>query len=369
MKYVVRILLVFVFILMILGALLVFSASTTYSEVKFNNTYFLFNSHIWKVIGAIAALIIVSLIPYDYYKKFDKHFLLGIILILIVTFLLSSKLKGATRWINIGIIQFQPSEMAKLILIIHLANFIEKKGELLKDFKKGYRYSLVSIFLISGLVYIQPNVSTSIVIILTSLILLYIGGSKIKYLLITLSTILIIGTGFVMMFSHSRLRLLSYINSFLHGGEPNIQVLQAKIGLGSGGLLGVGLGQSRQSDLFLPEAHGDFIFSVLGEEFGFIGTITVLIIYLIIFFLGVIIAKKAKDNFGQILGFGISINIIVTAFIHTFVVLGLLPTTGITLPFISFGGTSIIIFSVSVGILVNIAKESLTYRRLLAENV
>ena len=136
------------------------------------------------------------------------------------------------------------------------------------------------------------------------------------------------------------------------------KVLQAKIGLGSGGLFGVGIGQSRQSDLFLPESYGDFIFSVLGEQFGFLGTVLVLSLFFALFIIGVIISKLAKDEYGQLLGFAISFNIIMSAFINAGVVTGLLPTTGITLPFISFGGTSIILFCASVGILMNIAHQT-----------
>lgn len=143
------------------------------------------------------------------------------------------------------------------------------------------------------------------------------------------------------------------------GSDINIQVKQAKIALGSGGLTGLGLGQSRQSDLFLPESFGDFIFSILGEELGFIGAASVLICYLLLFVFCLIIAKKSQDRFGQLLVFGLSFNIIISAMINAGVVTGLLPTTGITLPFISFGGTSIIILGISVGIIINVARVTL----------
>ncbi len=367
MKMNVRIIFVLVLFLMILGAFLVFSASGTYSEVKFNNLYFLFKSHLWKVIGAVAAIILVSMIPYEKYKKFSKIMLIAITGVLLLTFILAPQLKGASRWIDIGFFQFQPSELAKLILIIHLAAFIERKGELIKDFKNGYRFALVWMIILSGLVLVQPNLSTSMIIVLISITMLFAAGARIKHLSATFSAIAI--TAFVMMilFSHSRERVMGYANSILSGGEPNTQVLQAKIALGSGGLLGVGLGHSRQSDLFLPESYSDFIFSVLGEELGLAGAALVLFAYFIIFFVGILISKKAKDEFGQMLGFGISFNIIIGAFINAAVVMGLLPTTGITLPFISFGGTSIIIFGVSIGILINIAKQTAKYSQINPE--
>jgi len=240
---------------------------------------------------------------------------------------------------------------------MHIAGMIERKGKLIEDFKNGFKYPLILIVSVAGLVMIQPNLSTAMIIVFTSFTLLYIGGSKFKHIANSLAVLSVLGGGVMMLFSHSRSRIIGFIESILGNSEPNIQVMQAKIGLGSGGFLGVGIGASRQSDLFLPESYGDFIFSILGEQFGFLGTTTVLLFYFIIFIIGILIAKKSKDKFGQLLAFAISFNIILSAFLNVAVVTGLMPTTGITLPFISFGGTSIILFGVSIGILINIAKH------------
>ena len=180
---------------------------------------------------------------------------------------------------------------------------------------------------------------------------------KFKHIALTLGSASLAGIGFMMFFAHSRQRIIGFITSLNGNSEPNIQVLQAKIGLGSGGMLGVGMGASRQSDLFLPESYGDFIFSILGEQFGLFGTTVVLIAYFALFVIGIYIAKKSDNQYGQLLAFAISFNIIITAFINAAVVTGLMPTTGITLPFISFGGTSILLFSISIGILINIANQ------------
>lgn len=358
MKVLVRSLIFIVLILMLLGAVLVFTASSTYSEVKFDNIYFLFKSHIWKIIAALGTGIIFAIVPYEIYKEYSKPMLFIVIAILILTVLLAPKFKGAARWIDLGVIRFQPSEIAKLVLFMHLAGMIERKGKLLRDFKNGFQFTLVWIFLVAGLVLIQPNLSTSMIIVFTSFTLLYIGGSRLRHIFATMGSASILGGVAMMIFTHSRQRILGFIESINTNGEPNIQVMQAKIGLGSGGIFGVGMGQSRQSDLFLPESYGDFIFSVLGEQFGLLGTILVLSLFFALFIIGIIIAKRAKDEYGQLLGFAISFNIIISAFINAAVVTGLLPTTGITLPFISFGGTSIILFCASIGILVNIAHQS-----------
>lgn len=358
MKILMRSLMFIVLSLMLLGAVLVFTASSTYSELKFDNIYFLFKAHIGKIIAALGAGIIFSIIPYEKYKEYSKPMLFVVIAILILTVLLAPKFKGAARWIDLGIVRFQPSEIAKLVLFMHLAGMIERKGKLLRDFKHGFQYTLVWIFLVAGLVLIQPNLSTSMIIVFTSFTLLYIGGSRLRHIFATLGAVSIVGGTAMMLFSHSRQRVMGFIESINSNAEPNIQVLQAKIGLGSGGLFGVGIGRSRQSDLFLPEAYGDFIFSVLGEQFGLLGTVLVLSLFFALFIIGIIISKRAKDEYGQLLGFAISFNIIMSAFINAAVVTGLLPTTGITLPFISFGGTSIILFCASVGILMNIAHQT-----------
>ncbi len=357
MKILVRFLIAIVLSLMVLGAVLVFTASSTYSEVRFDNIYFLFKAHIGKMVAAIFIGIVTSIIPYQYYNKYSKKVILGVILLLILTLLFAPKVKGAARWINLGLFRFQPSEFAKLVLFMHLAGMIERKGKLIEDFKNGFSYTLVWIFSIAGLVVLQPNLSTAMIIVVTSFTLLYIGGSKFKHIASTLGLSLVTGFGLMMLFSHSRQRIFGFVESIKGNSEPNIQVLQAKIGLGSGGLFGVGVGASRQSDLFLPESYGDFIFSILGEQFGFLGTVFVLSLYFALFVIGIRIAKKSDSEFGQLLAFAISFNIISSAFINAAVVTGLMPTTGITLPFISFGGTSIILFSISVGILINIANQ------------
>jgi len=218
---------------------------------------------------------------------------------------------------------------------------------------------------ISFLVLIQPNVSTSLIIAMTSFTILFVGGARIKHIIgVVMGSSLAVGLA-VMFFKHSRERMITYINSaFFNGGEINIQVKQAKIALGSGGLFGVGLGHSRQSDLFLPESYGDFIFSILGEETGFIGAVSVLFLYLLLFIVCLIIAKKAQDTFGQMLVLGLGFNVIISAFINAGVITGILPTTGITLPFVSFGGTSIIIFAASMGMIINVGRLTVKTSKL-----
>ncbi len=346
------------FILMLLGLIIVMSASSTYSEFRFDSLFHLFNSHVFKVIFGIIFMILFSFVPYEIYKEFSKPAMFGVVFLLVLTLFIAPDIKGAGRWIHLGFLSFQPADLAKLILIIHLAVLIEDKNEMLGKFKEGFFYLFFWVIIVAGLVIIQPNVSNGILLVVLSLALLFVGGAKLKHIFGTALACLIAGAAVAMMFAHSRSRILTFISSAQHGGEPNIQVKQALLGLGSGHIFGVGMGQSQQSNLFLPEAYGDFIFAILGEELGFVGSVIVTLFYLVLFLAGILVAKKAKDKFGQLLAFGITFSITIYAFVNIAVASGIVPTTGLPLPFISYGGTSLILLCVSVGILVNIALSN-----------
>jgi cell division protein FtsW len=355
MNNLIKILIVIVIAMIAFGAVMVFTASGTYSLIKFNSLYSLFRSHLWKVVAAAIAMYIFSIFPYDKYRSLSKWALIGIIILLVLTVLLAPKINNARRWLFF----FQPSEIAKVVLIAHTAVMIERMGDDIKDFKKGFIYPLFWVGLVSGLVLIQPNVSTCLIISMTSFALLFVSGAKLKHIFgIVVPAITVVGT-IAMIFEHSRIRILSFVNSLLYGADINDQVTQSKIALGSGGLFGIGPGHTRQSDLFVPESYSDFIYSIIGEQTGFLGAALILFIYLALFIICMIIAKKAQDKFGQLLVLGLGFNIIITAFVNAAVVTGMIPTTGITLPFISFGGTSIILFAVSVGIIVNVGRQTI----------
>lgn len=346
------------FALMMLGLIIVMSASSTYSAIRFDNLFHLFNSHLFKVVFGMIVLIIFCAVPYELYKEFSKPAILLMSGLLVLTLFIAPNIKGAGRWINLGFLSFQPADIAKLVLIVHLSALIEDKGELIKNYKEGFLYLMFWVLLVSGLILIQPNVSNGVLLVFISFVMLYIGGAKITHLLGTALVCLLTVAAAAMLFAHSRERILTFISALSSGGSPNIQVKQALLGLGSGGVFGVGVGHSMQSNLFLPESYGDFIFAIVGEELGFIGSVIVLMSYLVIFIAGVLIAKKTKDVFGQMLAFGITFSILIYAFINAAVATGLVPTTGLPLPFISYGGTSLIFLCISVGILVNIAYSN-----------
>ncbi len=344
--------------LMLLGLVIVMSASSTYSVFKFESVFHLFNSHLFKVGLGILFLIIFCFVPYELYKGFSKGALIATAVILVITLIISPSIKGAGRWLDLGFISIQPADIAKLALIIHLAFLLEDKTNLIENFRHGFMYLFIWVILISGLILIQPNFSNGILLIMISLTIMYVGGARLKHIFVSLIGVITAGGFAALIYPHSRERIFSFVSSIQNGGDINLQVKQALYSLGSGGITGVGVGNSMQNNLFLPEAYGDFIFAILGEELGFIGAVLVLVSFFTLFIAGIMVAKKAKDRFGQILAFGITLSVVTYAFVNIAVTTGLLPTTGLPLPFISYGGTSLLFLCISIGILINIALSN-----------
>jgi cell division protein FtsW len=353
------------FALMLLGTIIVMSASSTYSEFKFDSLFRLSNSHLGKVCLGLLAMVLFSAIPYEYYKKVSKHAAFATVIMLIFTLIFAPSIKGAGRWINLGITSFQPADVARLVLIIHLAYLIENKDEVLKDFHNGFKYLLIWVLIISVLILVQPNISNGVLLLGTCLVMMYVGGAKFTHVLYTSAACVMGGLGAALLFSHSHSRITTFLNHLSNGHDINIQVKQSILGIGSGGLFGVGIGHSLQSNLFLPEAYGDFIFAIFGEETGFIGSILLLLCFILLFVAGLLIAKKTKDKFGQLLAFGITFSTVIYALVNVAVAIGIVPTTGLPLPFISYGGTSLIFMCISTGILINIALTNATREQVV----
>lgn len=346
------------FALMLLGLIIVMSASSTYSVIRFDSVFHLFNSHLVKVAIAFMFMIGFSIIPYKLYKDYSKPAIIAITITLLITLLIAPSIKGAGRWLDLGLFSIQPADIARLLLLIHLAFMLEDKQEILENYRHGFMPMFIWVALISFLIILQPNLSTGLLLIIISLTVLYVGGARVKHIFTSLLAVVTAGGIAAMIYPHSRERILTFINSIQSGGDINLQVKQALYSLGSGGIFGVGVGNSMQSNLFLPEAYSDFIFAILGEELGLIGSLLVLISYLVLFIAGILVAKKAIDKFGQLLAFGITFSIITYAFINIGVTTGLLPTTGLPLPFISYGGTSMLFLCIGIGILINIALSN-----------
>ena len=354
-----RIIWIAVLILLVVGVLMVYSASSYLSEVRFDDQFhYLKRQFIFAITGLILMRITMS-IKYWKYKTLIPLIALICYGSLILVFIpgIGVERNGALRWINLGFTLFQPSELSKLCLIILLAWFLERKGERIKTFGMGVMPALVLVGVACALI-VTNDLSTTAIIAVTSGIMLFIAGMR----WLPLGGLLIAGGGaFALAVSvkgYRLSRLYSFFNPWADASGSGYQVIQSLYALGPGGLIGRGLGNSRQKMLFLPEPHTDFIFSIIGEELGLIATVLIVTLFIVIGIRGFQIAKNAPDLFGRLLASGITASILIQAFMNIMVVTALLPVTGVPLPFISSGGTSLWITMASMGILLNISRHS-----------
>lgn len=350
--------------LMLFSIGFVFSASAQKSFIRTGEFYSYLLNHGTKVLIGIFVIFITSLIDYHFWQKYSKYILMIAIVPLILVFIISGPVNNVYRWIDLGPITFQPSELAKFALILHIASLLAERQSVIKNFKYGMLPPLIWSFIICGLIAIQPNFSNAFITYLLSLSLLFIGNVNLNHLLVTaLSSGLIAGI-FALSASYRVQRFVSFFgmnNNPEHIDKYSYQTQQAILAYGNGGLAGVGPGQSRQSNLFLPESFGDFILPIIGEEYGYIGVALIIAAFLLILWRGMKIIKKAPDDFAYFLAAGIVITFVLYAMINAGVSCGILPNTGVPMPFISYGGTAIIIYSAAIGVLLNISTYTNVY--------
>ncbi|MCX6153574.1 MAG: putative peptidoglycan glycosyltransferase FtsW [Candidatus Kapabacteria bacterium] len=349
--------------LMLFSLAFVYSASATRAQMKFGSSEYFFLKHLARIIVGLVVIIIFAKIDYHKWVKYSKIALIGSMLLLFYVLLTGQAIHGASRWINLGIINFQPSELAKFTLILHLSTLLAQKQEKIKDFKEGLLPLLFWSLSVCFLIGLQPNFSSALVIFLISLSLMFVGNANLFQLGTIALFCLVGGLGYALTAEYRLQRILSYLG-LAKGDEGvviNYQLKQALIALGTGGFFGLGPGQSRQSNLFLPESFGDFIFAIIGEEYGWLGSIAILLAFGFIFWRGMLIAKKATDDLGYFLAFGIIITFSIYVFVNAGVNCGILPTTGLPMPFISYGGTAVLFYAAAIGVLLNISAQAGVY--------
>jgi len=355
-----NVLLFIVFALLVFGLVMISSAGVAYSKTRFDSPYFFFKKQLFGVGVGLILLFIFQKINYHFWKKISLPFFAASLLCLVLVFVegLGSKIYGASRWLQLGPLSFQPSEMLKLSLIIYLAAWLESRGERIRDFFEGFIPFISIIAIISFLLLKQPDMGTLGVLILVAISIYFVSGSRISHIF------LMMGGGFMALFamikfeSYRMDRLMVFLHPETDPKGIGYQINQALLALGSGGLLGVGLGHSLQKFNYLPEPVGDSIFAIIGEELGFVGAIALLLLFLFFTLRGLKIAKHAPDVFSRLLAVGIVSWIFFQAFINIAAISGVIPLTGVPLPFISYGGTSIAFLLTGVGILLNISKHS-----------
>lgn len=350
-----------VFVLLVFGLVMISSAGVVVSKYRFEQDYhFFIHQLLMGVLPGILMLLVVQKIKYTFWKKNSLFLFLISLLFLVFIFIpgFGIKLLGASRWLNLGPISFQPTEMVKLTLIIYLASWMESVGVKIKSFSEGLIPFVVIVGLIGYLIILQPDIGTLGAILFIAVSMFFIAGASIN------SIFILIGAGVSLLFLLIKLepyrlnRLLAYLNPGIDPQGIGYQINQALIALGSGGIFGLGLGHSRQKYNYLPEPIGDSIFAIIGEELGLIGTAFLIFLFVLFAMRGFKIARNAPDKFSSLVAVGISSWIIFQALINIMAIVGLIPLTGIPLPFISYGSTSLVFIMIGVGILLNISKYS-----------
>ncbi|MBI5327914.1 MAG: putative lipid II flippase FtsW [Deltaproteobacteria bacterium] len=346
--------------LVAIGFVMVYSTSYIMAMKRFGNEYFFIKKHLMFIALGFLLFFIAANVEYRLYKRWIYLIIfISLVSLIILTFVhsISSEAGGARRWIKLGHLTFQPSEPAKLAVVIYLAYYLAAKKDKIKTFSIGVIPPIIMSGLFMLFILKEPDFGTALTLGAITIIMMFIAGVRLRYLFSIFFAAMPIIYLMVTRVDYRMKRVLVFLDPWMDPGGAGFQLVQSLIAFGAGGIWGVGLGEGKQKLFYLPEAHTDFILSVIGEELGLIGVSALLILYLIILVSGIRISFKAADLFGQYLAIGITMLIVLQAAVNMAVVLALLPTKGLTLPFISYGGTSLIVNMTGMGILVNIWRN------------
>ena len=359
-----------VLLLLSIGLVMVLSASSPTSMQEENgNSYKYFLRQSGFAIMGLGAMYVISKIDYRLYQKFYKQAWWLSVALLLAVLIVGVERGGAKRWIDLKVTTFQPSEIVKICMIIFYGGILVKNRNELGKFWKGLVKHMLFLLPIIGLLLLEPHLSTSIVIIITCSVMVIMAGCKFWQFLATgitatggilsIATVLyFVSADFKENFQYAVQRVITFIDPWKYAKGSGWQVIQSLYAIGSGGLFGAGLGESKQKYLYLPEPHNDFIFSVLAEELGFVGCVIVFVLFAVFIWRGILIAMKAPDMFGSLVAIGITTLVGIQAIINVAVVTSSMPATGMQLPFFSYGGTALFILLCEIGVLLSISRAS-----------
>jgi cell division protein FtsW len=347
--------------LLALGVTMVLSTSYLHSQERYGDGTYFFRKQLMAMGAGVIALVGCSLAPSALYRKF-AYPLLALSFILLVLVLIPGigvSRGGARRWILFPGFAFQPSELAKFAMVVYLAHSMAKKEQLIRTFSVGVAPHLIVSGAFAGLLLLEPDFGTALILTMLLYFMLFIGGVRVSHLFAT-GLLALPALVYVMMTAQYRLRrLMTFWDPWSDPSGSGFHVIQSLIAFGSGQWFGRGLGESRQKLLYLPEAHTDFVYSVIGEELGLLGALVVLALFAVIIVRGLQLTAKIEEPFDQYLAFGLTVLIGLQALIHMGVVMGLMPTKGLVLPFISYGGSAMVINLVEAGILLGLSRRRL----------
>ena len=339
---------------------MIYSSSFVWAEFKYSDSYkFVKMQGLFFLIGIIIMLSLSKIDYHIYYKHANKIVIICIILLILVLIPGIGKIRNGSRsWFGIGSLGIQPSEFAKIGLIIYISKYLTNNNRYMKNIFKGVFPILIIIGIFFLLIMLEPDFGTAMVIVLSLVVMIFISGVPISFF-VKIGLFGLLGiVGIIIAAPYRMKRIVSFLNPWSDPLGSGYQILQSLYAIGPGGLLGQGFFRSRQKYFYLPEPQTDFIFSIISEELGFLGVLLVTIMFFIIFYRGILISLKSKDLFGKYLAFGLSIGLIIQASLNLMVVVGLIPVTGVTLPFLSYGGSSLLVSMASIGIILNISKNN-----------
>ncbi|NNF99522.1 MAG: putative lipid II flippase FtsW [Desulfobacteraceae bacterium] len=343
-----------------IGVVMVYSASSALAMKKFGtDIYFLKKQALFSMMG-IVLLVMCSHFPLKWYRAlaYPSLFLAFGLLACVKIPGIGITAGGSSRWLQLGSFNFQPSEFARLALVLYLAYSLSKKQALIKDFAVGFIPHIIVLGIFAILLLTQPDFGSVVIFCAIAWVMMFVAGVRLTHLVGTFMLALPVGYWFVMNADYRMNRWISFLNPWDYPVEGGYQIIHSQMAFGTGGIWGTGIGKGYQKLFYLPEPHTDFIFSVIGEELGLIGVVVVLVLYAVILARGIRIARRAPDTFSSLTALGITTAIGLHVCINMGVTLGMLPTKGLTLPFLSYGGTSLLINMMSIGILINIGAAS-----------
>ena len=350
-------------ILSAIGVVMIYSASAIYAEEKMGDSLYFLKRHLIYFVIGLGMMVLAMGVNINTLKRLSKPMIISAILLLALVLVphIGRETAGARRWFKWGPFNFQPSEFAKVAVIIYIADIMSRKEGSVKSFLHGYLPPIMVLGLVAGLILIEPDLGTAIAISIITILMLFVSGARTTH--IVASILASLPALYVLIFSvpYRRKRIMAFLNPWADKRGISFQIIQSFVALGSGGLLGVGLGQSRQKLFYLPASHTDFIFSIIGEELGFIGTASVVVLFILFIWQGMKVAFKAEGAFERLIALGVVSQIALEAIINIGVSTGALPTKGLPLPFISYGGSGLIFHFMAIGLLLNIAKACEVY--------
>lgn len=346
--------------LVCIGVVMIYSASAIYAYNSVGDSAYFLKRHLLYLVIGIVMMLAAMAVDLGRLQKLSKPMMLFSLFLLVLVLIphIGRETAGARRWFKAGPINFQPSELAKVAVMVYMADFIARKKGLMKSFVHGYLPSIMVLGVTVGLVLLEPDLGTAATITIVTFILFYVSGVKMSYIGASVLASLPVLYALLFRVSFRRKRMMIFLNPWSDRRGTGFQIIQSFVALGSGGIFGIGLGQSRQKLFYLPASHTDFIFSIIGEELGLIGTVSVVALFGLFVWEGMKVVFRAPAMFGRMLALAIVSLVAIEAIINIGVTAGALPTKGLPLPFISYGGSGLVFHLMAVGLLLNIAKSA-----------